>query len=423
MEKRNLRTKACAGLLAVLLLAGMSGCGNGSGQHETTVRLTEHIPSGQTEEKHGAVTNEFREAYLDYSLRLLAESRKTGENTMVAPLCVMRALEMTRNGALGETKTQMERVLYPGLSPEQGKEGLLAFSGSLPDSPKSRFHMADSIWFCTDEDSFIPDEEFLATAAKEEQAELFGAPFNEETLADINAWVKKETEGMVTGLLDEIPDDAVMYLMDAAAYEAEWEKAYRTDQIREADFLNADGSSSQVSMMYSKESVYLSGQNVTGFIKPYADGYSFAAFLPEEGVLLEDVIGGMDGAELLELFQSSEQAAVSAAVPKFESETGAELKPALENMGMPLAFDSEKADFSAMGSSRRGNIYISRVIHKTQITVDELGTKAGAAAAVEMMTEGTALDVKEVCMDRPFFYAIVDNENQLPVFIGTVEEL
>ncbi len=88
---------------------------------------------------------------------------------------------------------------------------------------------------------------------------------------------------------------------------------------------------------------------------------------------------------------------------------------------MADAFDMARADFSGIGSSSQGNLYISRVLHKTYMAVDENGTRAGAATAVEMRAEGAMEDIKVVHLDRPFLYLIIDCRESLPIFMGTVE--
>ena len=94
-------------------------------------------------------------------------------------------------------------------------------------------------------------------------------------------------------------------------------------------------------------------------------------------------------------------------------------------MGMPDAFSMSDADFSNMAVSDRGNIFISRVLHKTFISVDELGTKAGAVTVIEMMGGSAAPpeDPKVVYLDRPFVYMIIDTENSIPLFIGTMTDI
>ena len=114
---------------------------------------------------------------------------------------------------------------------------------------------------------------------------------------------------------------------------------------------------------------------------------------------------------------------VSAAIPRFRSEYGADIRDMLREMGMADAFDMARADFSGIGSSSQGNLYISRVLHKTFIAVDERGTKAGAATAVEMKRESAVMEdyIRTVYLDRPFLYMIVDCEQNLPIFLGVVE--
>ena len=115
---------------------------------------------------------------------------------------------------------------------------------------------------------------------------------------------------------------------------------------------------------------------------------------------------------------------VQTGMPKFKAETQKELAEVLDRMGMHDAFDEKLADFSQMGNCKNGdNLYISRVLHRTKIEVNELGTKAGAATVVEVETMGCLEAVENVVLDRPFVYAIIDRENGIPVFIGAADAL
>lgn len=450
MKKREKTVRMAAGILACAMAAGVIGCG-GSGLSASTKDLTkqyrgkdkeveesnatgvENSGAGSAEETAG-VTPEFAASYADFSLELLRSSKRLEQNaendasnTMVSPLSVLMALEMTRQGARGETGDEMDAALCPGITAEEGKSGLLAFSDDLPDEEGARIHLANSIWLNTKNDIFTPDETFLKAEATEYDAQIFGAPFTEQTCADLNRWVERETDGMITDILDEIPKDAVMYLVNAIAFEAEWAAAYETDQVHDAVFYGADGSEATVSMMYDELHSYLSGENVQGFRKSYKDGYSFVALLPDEGISLEEYLAGLDGETFWETITQDNDTMVETGLPKFEAETKLELSETLMGMGMPLAFDGDRADFTGMGSCADGaNLFISRVLHQTYVKVDELGTKAGAATVVEMCGESAMLEEEEpkrVILDRPFLYAIVEEESGLPVFIGTVEKL
>ena len=179
-------------------------------------------------------------------------------------------------------------------------------------------------------------------------------------------------------------------------------------------------------MMYSEESQYLEDEHAAGFLKYYADRkYAFAALLPEEGMSVAEYVATLDGEKLRNILANPAQLQVNAAIPKYENEYSAELSDILQEMGMVDAFDMARADFSGIGSSSEGNLYISRVLHKTFIAVDERGTKAGAATAVEMKRESAVMEdyIRTVYLDRPFVYLILDCESGIPVFMGIVTQI
>lgn len=435
MKKR--RTMVLLGIGLVLCLSGayaayrMQSGLSASTENLTGQYLKDRGGKGERFEEEGKtweVTEDFAGAYADFAIRLLRESRVSAEsaesNVMVSPLSVLMALEMTRNGAEGETLAQMNDVLYAGILPEQGKDGMMSLCRLLAEREGETLTVANSIWFHT-KGVFTPREEFLQSSAEDYGAEIYGAPFDESTLSDINRWVERETDGEIRDILDQIPKDAIMYLINAVAFEAEWQEPYHSDQIHDAVFYGADGSETTVSMLYAEESRYLEDDNATGFIKPYQEGYYFMALLPKEGISLDTYIDGLTGEIFLKTIGDVNGTIVDTGIPKFENETSLELSNALQEMGMPLAFDPLLADFSGMGSCAGDlNICISRVLHKTHIRVDELGTKAGAATVVEMSGEGAMLveERKTVILNRPFLYAIVDADTNLPVFIGVVED-
>lgn len=110
-------------------------------------------------------------------------------------------------------------------------------------------------------------------------------------------------------------------------------------------------------------------------------------------------------------------------MPKFSYAYDIEMSDALKALGMTVPFDAELADFSGLGCSPDGNIYICRVLHKAYIAVDEKGTKAGAATAVETPRAADMLSGYAVTLDRPFIYAIIDDATGLPIFIGAVTDI
>lgn len=343
-------------------------------------------------------------------------------NVLISPLSVLSALTMTANGAGGETLGQMEAVF--GASVPELSAYLSEYQKSLPDDDRYGLNLANAIWF-TEDERFTVEQKFLETNEKLFGAALHQAPFDQSALKEINDWVKENTDGMIEEILDEIPPDAVMYLLNALAFDAEWQEIYHDYQVRDGKFTREDGSIQDVKMMYSEETQYLEGEHGTGFLKYYADGkYAYAAILPEEGMSAVEYVSSLTGEELRRMLTNSTEATVRAALPKYESEYGIEMSHIFQEMGMLDAFDLNRADFSGIGYSSQGNIYISRIMHRTFIAVDEKGTRAGASTAVEIKDECAPLEelIKTVYLDRPFLYCIVDCETMIPVFIGIVED-
>ena len=359
----------------------------------------------------------------DFAVRLFSANMSEGKNTLISPLSVLCALAMTANGAEGETLSGMEAAL--GMSTSELNLYLYTYLLGLPEGEKYKLSVANSIWFTADE-SFSVNQDFLQLNADYYGADIYKAPFDATTLRDINNWVKSNTDGMIPKILDTIPKEAVMYLINAIAFEAEWTKYYEQGQVRDGEFTKDDGTKETADMMYSSEGKYLEGDNEIGFIKYYSGRkYAFAALLPDEGMSIEEYALSLSGEELNNILSGATSATVNTAMPKFEVEWSAELSKVLSAMGMGAAFDPDIADFSSLGTAADGNIYIDQVIHKTYIKVGEKGTRAGAATVVAMnkAEAGEPVEPKRVYLDRPFVYMIIDCENNVPIFIGALADV
>ena len=364
-------------------------------------------------------------AAADFGVCLFQASVEEGKNTLISPLSVLYALAMTANGADGNTRAQMEQVM--GMETEELNSFMRAYLDLLPESKVYKLSLANSIWF-KDDPRFQVEQSFLQTNADYYGADAYKAAFDEATRNDINNWVKEHTDGMIPEILDEIPEDAVMYLVNALAFDAEWQEIYEAHQVWKGEFCLEDGPPRTVDLMHSEENRYLEDELATGFIKYYKDKqYAFAALLPNEGVTVQEYVDSLTGEHLMKLLSNPEKVTVFATMPKFETEYSVEMSEALMEMGMTDAFDYRISDFSRLGTydSDGLNICINRVLHKTFISVSEKGTRAGAATAVEMVAEGALLieDYKTVTLDRPFVYMLIDCQTNLPFFVGTMMDV
>ncbi len=405
-------------IIALLILSAitLSACGSISAPSLSDGITPRDVVQISSPEKFG-------EVIADFGVRLFKESFTADKNTLISPLSVLSALAMTANGADGETLAEMERVL--GADSATLNAYVKSYTDALVSGDKYKLSLANSIWFTNDE-RFTVNEDFLQTAADYYRADIYKAPFNDATCRDINSWVKEKTDKMIDHVLDEIPADAIMYLINALAFEAEWMEIYEKHQVRDATFTAIDSTKRTVDMMYSDESRYLEDERATGFIKYYSGGkYAFAALLPNRGISLEDYVAALDGEALYKMLSEPTYCAVKAGLPRFEFEYDTEMSAVLSNMGMPDAFSPYDADFTRLGTSTHGNIFISRVIHKTYISVGEKGTKAGAVTVIETKDCAAAevIEPKQVTLDRPFLFMLIDTETNLPFFIGTVTDI
>lgn len=413
-------------LLTIAMILPLASCGNEQPSQEGPDKIQTEViycPAYNSEDAQNAA--------MDFSVRLFQISvggprddvRGFADNVLISPVSVLTALAMTANGAENDTLAQMEAVF--GIEREPLRDYLRTYLDNLPNERKYKLHMANSIWIKEDE-NFTVNENFIDINKSCFDADVYEKDFDEKTLREINDWVDKNTDGMIEEILNEIPEDAVMYLMNALAFDAEWEEIYETTQIRNGKFTLANGSVQDVEYMYSDENVYLEDEKATGFVKYYKDRkYAFAAILPNENVGLTEYLVGMSGENLKALLDNAQEVQVHASIPKFEVEDDILLNDTLKVMGMEDVFDGSKADLSGIGTHTEGNLFVSRVIHKTHMQVDEKGTKAGAATVVEVNCESAmeTLDTKTVRLDRPFIYMIIDCENNQPIFMGTMQRV
>ena len=416
--------KTFLAILSLILICSMAVNLTGCATKVQAADLMEGVQANTVTGK--AADDAFAQSQMRLAVELFQSSvlESKDENVLISPLSIQLALAMTANGADGNTKAEMEALLGGEISLEDLNEYLYSYVNNLPSAEKYKLQIANSIWFRDDEGRLQVEKDFLQKNADYYGAQAYKAAFDDQTLKDINNWVKDHTDGMIDSILDQIDEDAVMYLINALVFDAEWQHVYDKSDVYKGKFTNIGGTEKQVDMMHSEETVYLQDENAIGFMKPYSGSkYNFAVLLPNEGVDIYEYIAGLTGESLMETLSTPQLGMVMATLPKFSYEYELTMNDVLKELGMPSAFSSDTADFSKMAHSSRGNIYIGDVLHKTFISVDELGTKAGAVTKVQMNDESAPMSEWVVTLNRPFVYMIIDNETNLPVFIGTVMDV
>ena len=413
-------------LLALLLTLSittisLTGCGS---KIQATNLMEEKKPANPVKMTSISETNTI--AATDFAVRLFQQAKNGEENTLISPLSVLPALSMTCNGAKDETRFQLEQTL--GMPVDKLNEYLYSYIHHLPNEKDCQFHLANSIWL-RDPKDFIVDDNFLKNNAKYYDAGIYQSAFDDQTLADINNWVAAQTNDMIPTILDQIDSDAYMYLINTLSFDSKWSSIYESSSVSNGVFTTENGTSQDVEMMHSSEYEYIEDENVSGFLKPYSGySYAFVALLPKEGIPLTEYVNSLTGEHLHHLLTTVEECPITAGIPKFETEFSIDLIPPLQTLGIHDAFDKDLANFSGMGSfdSPWERLYINSILHKSFFSIGEKGTKAGASTIVGMEKSASSVnpeEAKEVILDRPFLYMIVDYENRFPIFIGTADDM
>ena len=355
-------------------------------------------------------------AITNFGVELLIRNVSSEENLLVSPLSVMTMLALVNNGAEGETKSQMEDAI--GISGEKLNEYFEEYLTEIYDDRESAVNIANAVIY--KENSLQLDEEFAEQMEEVYHARVSAESFDEATLEELNQWVYKQTNRRIPQILNQIEENEVIYLVNALSFDAKWGKKFIT--VKPSQFTTETGEVKTVNMMLGDAEYYIEEEGVSGFVKNYEDNrYTFVALLPEEGTSISEYMNSLSGEKITALLQGAREVRVDVTMPEYEYEYSIGLKETLSEIGMIDLFDEVKADLSKMGKGTDGNLFLNRVIHKAYINVNTSGTKGGAATLGGGMSGGgTTQEVKFVKLDRPFVYLIMDQENEFPIFMGTV---
>ena len=375
--------------------------------------------SAQDAQKLAAADNGFA-----FDLLKQIAGEQPGKNIFISPFSVSTALQMVGNGAAGETKTEMQRVLKTdNLPPAELNAACKALNRSLVSQTNAILDLADGIWYQT---GFRLKPGFVADNQDYFQAGLAGVDFNSPQSADvINAWADQATHGKIQNVVQfPFPPMTKVVLANAIYFKGEWADPFDTNLTQPRDFHPAGGGTIQTPMMSQhKKFSYAESGDFQAVRLPYAGGrLEMYLFLPATNSSPQELLAGFNGEnwrdDILPQFSEREG---TLAFPKFKMDYDVTLNGALESLGMKRAFDSQDADFSAMADEP---LFVSVVKQKSFISVNEEGTEAAAVTTIMM---GGRLAMKpvapfEMTVDRPFFFVIADNETQLILFMGIVND-
>ncbi len=340
------------------------------------------------------------------------------KSIFISPLSISAALTMTYQGAGTTTKEAMGKTLgYEGIDMgeiNKSYSNLLRYLKQV--DKKVELNISNSIWIKQGEKI---KEDFLKVNKEVFDATVSELDFSKPDSADtINKWISRSTKGKIDKMITPpISPDVVMYLINAIYFKGGWAERFDKDSTFNSQFHSGDGSISDVMMMSRKGKVeYGQGDGYKAVRLPYGNGkIAMYCVLPDENVSINDFIEDLDPGEWNIIKESiSEREDVLLQLPRFKLEYGIkELKESLTELGMGEAF-SESADFSGM----REGVFISSVLHKAIIEVNEEGSEAAAATVVQLTKSAAPIESITFIADRPFMFVIEEEDTGTILFMG-----
>ena len=359
--------------------------------------------------------------------RRLAANR---DNVVFSPASVAIALGMARAGARGGTAAQMDLVLREMAADDHANwlngldQALASRSGTFQDSDGTDHELTLDIANAY----FAQDDLAFEAAFLEALAARFGAGMQlVDFVADpeaarelINEWADEETRGRIPEVLQsgDVTEDTRLALVNAIYLKAPWQRPFLVERTTDQPFTRLDGSTVAVPTMPAEHGSCAIGSGWGAFELPYiGNTLSMLVVVPDDLAAFE---ASLDGAVIATLTRALEDgfAGPRISLPRFDFETRAELGSILAALGMPDAFDPESADFSGM--TNEAELFISKVIHQANISVDEKGTEAAAVTVVGVDVTSGPSTICTVHADRPFFFALRDGETGAILFMGRV---
>lgn len=403
-------TRRCAGLLVgATLLAGCAAPVPSDDAGGIDAELVADLDDADASAV-GAAVNAF-------GFDLLGELTDGGENAVTSPVSVAAVLAMVLAGAGGETAAAMAEVLHLDDSRDVRVGALLE---TLSDTADVTLTADQALW--ADEGSPL-EADYLSFVRESFGAMLETADLGSQETADaIDAWVKEGTEGRIDEMAEDLglPDPAAMLvLLNTVYYLGEWTTSFDPDATVDQPFILGGGESATVPMMHlgGEELPYAGRDGYRMLRLPYGEQerYAMEVLLPDADSNLSELLASLDETEWRAAVDSLTEESVNVALPRFELEWGEDLTGPLTRLGMGGAF-GPGADFRPMSPA---NPWLSTVVHKTYLRVDEEGTEAAAAtgAVMEVCDCGT-----DFLVDRPFAFTISDTQTGTILFLGAIAD-
>lgn len=392
---------------------------NNDQRQQVATAATKALNNGDAT-KYTAGVNAFG---FDLFKKVVANSPKV--SACVSPVSVGAVLAMLYNGADGETKKELSHALgVAKLSPDQLNDAGKNLNALLAnvDPDKVTLDISNSLWV----DAGVPlSPDFVQKNQATFDAKVSTLDFRStDAPKTINDWVKDKTKGKIPSIVEKVPNDARLYVINAVYFKGLWSQPFKKENTHDGTFTLSDGTKETVPMMSQTQTFgYFSNGDVTGLTMPYGSGrLEMDVLVPSKDVAT--VLKKLDAGTWADWMKNVNKRSVEVTLPKFTSEFQANLNDALKALGMSDAFSPIKANFTQIeakgGAVPAGEkLYLSEVKHKTFVDVNEEGTEAAAVTSGEVRATAMMMPTRFMA-DRPFIYAVRDTQTGAILFLGTM---
>ncbi len=361
-----------------------------------------------------------------FAAGLYGQVSKSEGNVFFSPESISTALALAYAGARGETASEMASTLHFSLPADKLHPAMGALlKGLNAEHPGYQLRVANALWA---EQNYKFLDDYLNLTKADYDAGLQKVDFekaHEAARATINAWVEKKTENRIRDLLPpgSVSPDTRLVLTNAIYFKGDWATPFPKAATTVEDFHVASESAVKAPLMHLHEKFsYFESGGFKAIALPYKSGeLSMIVVLPNAVDGLPALEKQLTAAHLEQLLRSLQGARdIILTLPRFTMTRQFALGDTLQAMGMRLAFNPHAADFSGMTGQR--DLWISSVIHKAFVDVNEEGTEAAAATATGMVAMAMAYHPPPVVFraDHPFLFLICDNRSGAILFMGRV---
>lgn len=352
------------------------------------------------------------------TLRLVSQD-EVRENMIISPISLCTALSVLSNGAAGATLDQINRLVNSqGVSQDDHNSKYKDLISSFYNRKDITVLPANSLWVNRE---YRVKDSFIEAAKAWYDAEVFSLnPGSPSAVEEVNEWVSDKTRGLITSPVNDIDPLTILLLVNTLYFKGAWVNEFSERNTRKEDFALGTGETVKVDMMNGQFKVpYYDAGDMKAVKLHYKDGVSMLCLRPEGDV--NDLVDELTADKLLEINNNLVLFKTNLKVPKLDFGYKNEMSAYLKAMGMVEVFGDD-ADFSRMVDA--ANPQVNRVLHECRIKTDEEGTIAAAVTVIEAKDMGAMPEPEEIMdfyLDKPFVFAIMDNQTGTVLFLGKVE--